>query len=223
MKRKQTIKDQEATIADLKASAAQWDGLDVDQVKGLVEASKAAATKELEDKGEFEAIRKQMVEEHSKDMRSAGEKLTASEGVISKLNAHIDELTIGSAFSGSNFISEELTLPKSKARTVYGPHFEVDSKGVLTGYDKPAGAEGRAPIVDASGEPKSFEQAIADIVNADPDKESLIKSKLKPGAGSDSKASGKPSVRKTAKTGISRISAGINEAGGIPALKQPGL
>lgn len=108
----------------------------------------------------------------------------------------ISELTVGSAFAQSQFIRDELALTPSKTRVVYGNHFEfVDGKVVA--FDKPAGAANRTPLVDAQGEPLAFEAALKKIVDADPDRDQLLRSKMKQGAASttDPKATKPSSVK----------------------------
>ena len=102
-------------------------------------------------------------------------------------------------------------MPVSKARVLYGTHFEFKD-GAIVAYDKPAGSAERNILVDAKGDPLSFEAAIKKIVEADPDKDQLLKSKIKPGAGSKttSKAAA-PAEKLEQPTGVSRISAAISK------------
>ena len=84
-------------------------------------------------------------------------------------DTEIDNLSIGNSFSASKFIQDRLTLPATKARTLYGAHFERDESGNVVGYNKPAGVEGRAPLVDGNGANLAFDIAFEKIIDGDPD------------------------------------------------------
>jgi hypothetical protein len=136
----------------------------------------------------------------------------------SKLNdatALITDLTIGRSFGDSPFVRDTLTLTPSKARVVYGSHFELKD-GSIVAYDKPAGAAQRTVLVDSQGNNLPFDQAIEKIVKADPDHEHMVRSKVRTGSGSKSDLEARAAAAKVG-NGRDRISAAIS--GG--ALKLP--
>lgn len=98
-------------------------------------------------------------------------------------------------------------MPVSKVRALYGTHFEFND-GQIVAYDKPAGAAERTMLVDGKGDPLSFEESIKKIIDADADRDQLIKSKTKPGAGSVTTGKGAPPKTET-KTSIDKISSGL--------------
>jgi hypothetical protein len=68
--------------------------------------------------------------------------------------------------------------------------------------------------VDASGTPLSFDEAFKKIIEADPEKDFLLKSKVKVGAGSASpipagKTAHVASAQPQEKSGVSRIASGL--------------
>ena len=191
MARKAALKDANDRIKEMEGKLNQWDGLDIEQVKGLIQAQADEETRKLEAKGEFDTIKKQMNEAHQAEMKTLQETIDALKGDLNSRDGQIDKLSIGNSFGQSQFIAEKLTLPSSKARALYGAHFERNDDGTVVGYDKPKGAKGRALLVDGSGDPLSFDLALTKIVNADPDKDSLYKSAVKPGAGSNTDPKGK--------------------------------
>ena len=154
-----------------------------DREKKEQDAARAAERKAAEDKGEWDRVRTMMGEEHEAALKAAQETTAAVTAERDKLAAQIEELTVGNEFGGSAFIKNELTLSGAKTRQLYGAHFDVVD-GVVVPFDKPRGAEGRTQLVDASGKALSFDKALEKIVGGDPDKDSILKSKLKPGAGS---------------------------------------
>jgi hypothetical protein len=80
----------------------------------------------------------------------------------------------------------------------------------VVAYDKPAGATDRTVLVDGSGNPLSFDKAIERIVDADPDRDTLRKSKMRAGAGSNNDG-GKPPVN--IGSGRERIQAALAKGG----------
>lgn len=211
MDKKSKIKAQESTINELQSKLKEFDGIDLQSVRELLNAKKDEETRKLEEKGQWDSLKKQMVEEFGKEKGTLIADLEQTRGEVNSLKGLIAELTVGNAFTASQFIKEDMTMPVSKARVLYGTHFEFKD-GVVVAYDKPAGSAERNILVDAKGDPLSFEAAIKKIVEADPDKDQLLKSKIKPGAGSKttSKAAA-PAEKLEQPTGVSRISAAISK------------
>lgn len=212
MQKKEALKTAEAEAAAAKARLAEFDGIDAAAVKKLMAEQKAAEEAQLVAKGEFDTLKARMAEEHTKVTMSLQDQIKALQEQLAAKERDVDELSVGSQFSQSKFIGEETTIPPSKARALYGAHFELED-GKIVGYDKPRGSAGRAPLVDQFGNPVAFEDAMRKIIEADPDKDSLLRSKVKPGAGSESKTAKKlPDTSQKPVGSISKISAGLNLA-----------
>lgn len=183
MQKKEQLRKQAEELAALKKSV---EGLDLDSVRKLLAEQKTAEEKQLEARGEWDRLKARMAEEHGNEKKALTEQIAALQAQLNGASGTINELTIGTSFGQSKFISEELVLPASKARVLYGDHFDLED-GKVVGYDKPRGAANRTALVDGSGNPISFDAALRKIVEIDPEKDHLLKSKVKPGAGSDSK------------------------------------
>lgn len=205
MAKKEQLRKAQEEIAALKKSV---EGLDLEEVRKLVADRKTAEEKALEAKGDYERLKQRMAEEHGKEVTSLKAQLEALQGEKSKLAGTINDLTVGTQFSQSQFISGELTLTPAKARVIYGDYFEVED-GKIVGYDKPRGSANRTALVDQYGSAIGFDAALRKIVEADPEKDHLLKSKVKSGAGSDSKkASGEP-AKEVSGDSMSKIAAGL--------------
>ncbi|SER26158.1 hypothetical protein SAMN05216548_11414 [Faunimonas pinastri] len=183
MDKKTKLKKANEELEATKTRLAAFDGLDPDELRKLVKEKQDAEKAAAEAKGDFDRVKQMMADEHQKELVARDAKLTESETALAKARATIDELTIGNSFGTSEFVSKETVLTPAKARKVYGEHFEVKD-GEVVAYDKPRGSEGRTLLVDGSGKPFSFEAAIKKLVEADPDRNSLVRSTLKNGAGS---------------------------------------
>lgn len=210
MDKKTKLKEANDKLATLEAKVKQFDGIDIDGVRELLANKQAEETRKLEEKGQWDSLKKQMVEGHDKEKGALAAQVSERDAEVVKLKSKIGELTVGNAFSSSAFIKEELVAP-AKARALFGSHFEFDENGVVA-YDKPVGSADRNILVDAKGEPLSFEAAIKKIVEADPDSDQLLKSKVKTGAGSKTTSKSKtPEQKIDQPTGKDRIAAALSK------------
>jgi hypothetical protein len=205
MQKKEALRKKDEEIAALKKSV---EGLDLDAVRKLLAEQKTAEEKALEAKGDYERLKARMAEEHAKEIKTLKDQLAQEASERAKLAGNINELSIGSQFAQSKFIADELTLTPAKARVIYADHFDLED-GKVVGYDKPRGAANRTALVDQYGTPVAFDQALAKIVDLDPDKDHLIKSKVKAGAGSQTSRASGVQKQEVPADGISKISAGL--------------
>lgn len=209
MDKKTKLKEASDKIAALEATVKKFEGIDLDAVQAMLKEKKDAETQQLEAKGEWGRLKEQMVQQHTQEVGTVKEQLTAAQSEVQRLQGVIAELTVGNAFSTSQFIKEDLTLPTSKVRVFYGSHFEFKD-GQVVAFDKPAGAAERTMLVDAKGDPLKFEDALKKIVDGDPDRDQILKSKMKAGAGSKSTGKEPPAQKFEEPRGISRISQALD-------------
>ena len=177
-------------------------------MRKLLADQRSAEEKALEAKGDWERLKTRMAEEHGKEVKTLQEQINALTGQLTNTKGTINELTVGTQFSQSQFIAEELTLTPAKARVIYGEHFELED-GKMVAYDKPRGAANRTALVDQYGNAVGFDEALRKIVEADPEKDHLLKSKVKPGAGSDSKRPTSQAKPEQDSDSISKIASGL--------------
>lgn len=204
MKRKEEQRKLAEENASLKQALAQFEGVDVAELKKLAAERAAAEEERLKKSGEWDRLKAQIVEAHAREKQELAEKMKERDEALAISKALIEDLTIGNAFGNSKYIPDDLLIPPSKARALYSGHFEF-AEGQLVGYDKPAGAKDRTMLIDGAGNPLSFEVALEKIIKADPDYPSIAKSKMKPGANSGTKGSDKAPDMKADVRGVSRI------------------
>lgn len=186
MDKKNKLKEATAAAAAAAEQLKAFEGVDVAKYRELVRKEKEAETAAAEARGDFEAVKKSMAEAHSTEKKTLEQRIAELESSLAAKDQTIDNLTVGNDFGSSSFIRDSLTLTPTKARQLYGDHFEVKD-GKTMAYDKPKSAANRNPLVDASGNPLVFDEAFKRIIEADPDKETLLKAKVNPGAQSSSK------------------------------------
>jgi hypothetical protein len=207
MKRKESEKATKAELDTLKKSI---DGLDLEEMRSMIAEKKAAEEKALEAKGDYERIKQRMAEEHQKQVSEMQAKIDSLQLEKSTSEQRVNDLTIGTSFAHSAFVGEELVLPSAKARALYGQHFEVED-GKVVGYDQPRGSATRTALVDAYGQPLTFDEAMRKIIESDPEKDHLMRAKVRQGAGSNSNPKGsKGKVFDKELTGQEKIQQGLN-------------
>lgn len=212
MQKKEALAKKEADLAAAQARLKEFDGVDPAAIKKLLADQAAAEEAQLAAAGDFDRLKARMVEEHTKSTKTLQDQITALQAELAGKERVVDDLSVGQQFAQSKFIGDELTLTPSKARTIYGNHFDVVD-GKVVAFDKPRGEANRTALVDQYGNGVGFEDALRKIVEADPDKDHLLKSKVKPGAGSESKTTPKAAAKATGPLdAISKIGAGLKLA-----------
>jgi hypothetical protein len=204
------IMDKKARAKALEVQLQAYDGVDPDRVRALIKKDADAQTLSEEAKGNYDRAKEMMATEHEKDVTALNARiaeLEASDGTKAKT---IDDLTVGSSFGNSPYIREEITLSPAKARALYGAHFEM-SDGQIVGFDKPASSANRTMLINSSGLPLVFEEAMKRIIEADPDAASMMRAKVKPGSSSKTEPGAPivPVVKTDSAYGASRIVANL--------------
>jgi hypothetical protein len=225
LKHKKAAREAKAALEEANARIKAFDGLDADAIKKLVkdqaaaaQAAKDAELKAAEAAGDVERIKKMMGEEHTKVVTDLQAKLAEKDTMINGAQKTIEDLTVGSAFSQSTYVKDELVLTPAIARQVYSSHFDVVN-GKVVPFDKPRGESGRTQLVDATGGHLSVDAALKKIVEASPDRDRLVRSKIGTGAGSKTEKGGSTSTDDGGLRGIARIQASLT-AGAL--AKKPG-
>lgn len=183
MKRKAKEQEQIAEIALLKDKITLFGDINIEEVKAMLATKKDADVKRLEDQGAWDSLKIQMKDEQSKIVKQRDDLILDLQSKLGLQNAVIDKLTLGSAFENSKFIESELALPSSKAKIIYGDYFEIKDDRIVA-YNKSSEHADRSMLINADGDALAFEEAIKKIIDSDPDRDMLIKSKSKSGSNS---------------------------------------
>lgn len=193
-----------AEIAELRKLKLEADKLKSDAVSAQAAADEAKLRKE----GDFEALRLRMAEEHDRKLAESKTRTTELQDLVNKLNADVSVMALGAAFAASKFVGDETVFSASKAQKIYGDHFDIEA-GSLVGYDKPRGAERRTKVVDARGEPLPFDDVMRRLVEADADRDQVLRASQKPGSGVPDRGGKAPPPAKPGPTSLDRIRLGL--------------
>ena len=169
------------------AIATKFDGIDPDAVKALLAERKTAEEDALRRAGDFDKLKERMADEHKRETDNIRKLIVEKESAVAAANAQINDLTVGSAFRGSKFVVEDTVLTGDKARRLYGDHFDVVD-GKVVPFDAPRGDFSRMALIDGSGRALPFDEAMKRIVEKDPDRDSLLRSKRQNGSGVGNRA-----------------------------------
>jgi len=201
---------------------SKFEGIDLEQYQELMSQQKEGEKRKLAEEGNYEELEQTIRAEADSRVEQveseANEKISELTSTIEELQSQLGDrdtqlksLVVDSQFGQSQFIRENLVPSPQKTQKIYGDHFEVGEDGKMVAYDKPSGAKDRTKIVDKNGDPASFDVALQRIIEADPDKDTILRSKVK--EGSDSKESN-GRAKKTVGKGVDRIRAGLDSQGG---------
>lgn len=210
MRHKGRAGELETQLAEVNQRLKQFEGIDAAAVRVMLTEKEEIERKKMEEKGEYDRLVKQMGERHGVERTELLTRVEEANRATQALQVQIAELTVGNAFTSSAFVRDDLTLTPTKARVIYGSHFEYKD-GRVVGFDKPVGASDRTMLVSSTSEPLSFEKALLSIIEADPDKDHLLRSKMKTGAASSSAKGVKKSSEpeKSTMSSVERIAAGL--------------
>ena len=184
MKHKAEAKTAKEAADAAAAKLKEFEGLDPAQLRALVAEKADADRQAAEKRGEYDRIIAQVRQDSDTRVAAVAAEKEEFAKRLKDAQRQIDDLTVGSSFRGSKFISDETVLTGEKARKLYGDHFEIEN-GEVVAYDKPRGASDRTPLVDTrTGLKLGFEDALEKIVKTDSDFERIAKSKLRTGSNS---------------------------------------
>ena len=182
-------------VMSKKEKLKEYEGIDAAEAKRLLsekkeaeEAARAAEQEKLAKENNWEALKKQMVEENSKVVQELNDKIASLEQELENNKKERETLFMNNKFEESKYIRENLVLSPSKTKVLYGSYFEVEN-GELVAYNSPKGSSDRVRLVDGNGNNLDFDKAIEKIVGQDPDKDMLLKSKAHIGSASNGNVS----------------------------------
>lgn len=178
----------ERDAAAARREAERFKGIDPkkarENAKRVRESEKAARQAEKDKataEGNFERLREIQNEEHQAALDAVTQERDDALSELERMRTENRKEKLKSAFAGSKFFADETILSGAKAQRLYGDHAEVEEDGSVVIYDKPAGEKNRVKLMNGRGVPLPFDEAVKKLVEADPDKDTLIRSKMKPG------------------------------------------
>lgn len=184
---KSALEKERKAARDAAARLKKLEGVDPDKYQELLTAQEKAEQDRAIKAGEFDSLKKQLLESNEKEKNKLTEALLAKESMIYNL-------MVSSQFSKSPLILEKTLLPPDIAETYFSKNFkveEINGRPCVVGY-----LNGEKILDTKNGEPADFEAALTVIIDAYPMKDRIMK-----GGHAGSGATGNSGAGNTAVTG----------------------
>jgi hypothetical protein len=165
-------------IEELEAKVKPFEGIDPEAAKTALETVKNFKDKELIAAGEVEQIKKATGEAYELKINELTKTYSAQiedrDGLIKKKDRQINDLLIKGAFEASKFLKEKTTMPPDLANSHFGRYFTVEEvDGTLRTV---ASYNGERIYSNARpGQIADPEEAIEQLINKYPYKDSILK------------------------------------------------
>lgn len=184
---------------DAEAKLKTFDGLDAEKARGALDTVSKLDQKKLIDAGEVDKVKDSMRTEFQGLVDA--EKKRADEAV-----GQVSALRRSNAFGGSKFIADKLSIPRDIVESVFGKNFHDENGNLVAKYNNGDKIMSKAKI----GEVADFDEALSLLVEAYPNKDSIMKGNNHGGSGGGGGGGGQ-----AGKVRYSR-----NEYGQLPPTKQ---
>ncbi len=146
----------------------------LEEAKKALETVKNLKDKDLVEAGEVEKVKAEVA-------KAMQEKIDAVEKALGESSAALSTEMIGGRFARSKFIGEKLAIPADLMEARFGANFKIE-EGKVVAYDQ---SGNKVFSREKPGDPAGFDEALSILVDAYPQKDSILK-------GSDASGGGAP-------------------------------
>jgi len=157
----------------LESRLKSFEGLDSEKARKAVDLVAKLDAKQLIDAGKVDEVKNQITQQFQTQ-------LTEKDGLIKTLQSKLDDMAIDSVFSNSDFIRDNIAVPRDMFVSFFRQNFKVED-GKVVAY----GRDGNRLMSKANmGEYASAEEALALLVDQHSQKEIILKADVGSGSGS---------------------------------------
>lgn len=168
---------------DLEGKLKLLDGIDPDKYRQAVDSLSKIDQKKLIEAGDVDKLRREI--EDSFKGKYEPELNTAREE-LNKIKNQYNSEKLANAFNGSAYIRDNLAVPSDIARAAFGERFKVeDGKMIATDAQGNTIYSRKNP-----GSPADFDEAIMQIIDAYPNRDSILKAANHQGTGGTNSGGG---------------------------------
>lgn len=125
---------------EVEETLAQYDGIDPDEIRKLQDAAKEAETKKLEQAGEWDKLRDQLVETHNDELATKDTVITEKDAVITGLQSEVESIVL----------SHEIAVQAAIAEAINPQLVEMVAKG-MTKVERLEDGKRVVRVLDAEG------------------------------------------------------------------------
>ncbi len=172
-----------------------FDGLDAETAKKAIETVGKIDAKKLIDAGEVDKVRDSMKSEFTGQITELANKNKT-------LQDRIDGMSIDAIFAGSEFIRERVAIPRDMFEASVRKHVVLDKDGKIVFNDK---AGNRIMSKKNIGEHADAEEALALIVDAHPQRDTILRAENHGGSGNNGAGGGDGRGRKMSRSEFEKL------------------
>lgn len=167
-------KAQREAKEELEKKLKVYDGLDADKAREALNKIKDIDLSKMVDAGELDKVKHEIQKEYEV-------KLSEKETHAKTLQQRLDDMYVNSVFSSSEFVQNSLAVPRDMFEATFKSNFKVE-EGKVVAYDK---SGNRLMSKENIGEYASPDEALRLLVDAHPQKETIIRADVGSGTGSN--------------------------------------
>lgn len=158
----------------LQAKFKDFDGLDPKKAREALEIASKLDQKQLIDAGKVDEVKNQITAQFTTQ-------LTEKEKTVQGLQSKIEQLLVNNVFANSEFVRNNLAIPRDMFEAYFRSNFKVENEQVVA-YDK---AGNRLMSKKAIGEFAAPEEALEILVEAHPQKDIILRAEVGNGSGNN--------------------------------------
>lgn len=158
-----------------------FEGIDPDAARKAIETVTKLDAKKLIDSGEVDKLRQDIGAQYTKQ-------LSDKDTAISDLQKRIDDMLIGSVFNQSEFVRENIVVPREMFEATFRKNFKVEN-GKVVALDNAGNILLSKTRV---GENATPEEALSLLVESYPQKDVIMRAQTNSGTGSNGQGGNRP-------------------------------
>ncbi len=167
-------KDWRTKYEAAEAALAPFKGLDPVEAKKAIELAGKIDAKTLIEAGKVDEVKQQITQQFTGQLQE-------KDKALGELQSRFENLLISDVFKGSEFVRDNLAVPRDMFEATFRNNFKVED-GKVVAYDK---AGNRMYSKAKMGEMADPEEAIQLLVEMHPQKDSIIKANTGAGSGNN--------------------------------------
>jgi hypothetical protein len=148
-----------------------FDGIDASAARKALETVKNLDDKKLVDAGEVQKVKDETIKAYDEKLIGVRKEFEPVVAERDSLRAALHGEKIGNAFSRSKFIADKLAIPADMVQAAFGSTFKIEGEHIVA-----VGKDGGKIYSRAKpGELASFDEALEIMVDAYPNKDTILK------------------------------------------------
>lgn len=171
-----------------------YEGIDAKIAREAIDKLKKIDAKQLIDAGKVDEVKEQIKSEYEKQLQE-------KDGLTKQLQSRLDDMQINSLFSQSDFVRNNIAVPQDMFEATFRNNFKIED-GKIVAYDK---SGNRLMSKKNVGEFASGDEALQLLVEAHPQKDTILKADVGSGSGSDGSSGNRGGGRNISRSDFDKL------------------